>query len=363
LKKKTTIAAILVVAILVVGGLLVVLWPQSSQPSKVIYWTTIPPAQQQAALEAGTVDAAVGWEPYSSAALADGRTSVVVWSGEVWPDHPCCVMAVDYSSSFQKNATNMDLVARVVRADIDANNWILKTIQEGSGDNYTLLLSMGSAFSGCNTTVVQDSLAHIKFSYNLTEGVKEAMANFTDMFLSLQQISNYGGYANATAFVDSLVDPSYLQAAMSVTPSPTILGTVKLGYLLGDLHQFARLVAQNTTIWGGQTLFEKYGVQITSPTPYANGGAIMDAFAAGTINMGYLGCPPAILKTINVGTNIQVVALVNSEGSAIIAKSPIDTLAGLNGKLVATPGPASIQHLLLLYYATENGYQLKLVGT
>ena len=119
----------------------------------------------------------------------------------------------------------------------------------------------------------------------------------------------------------------------------------------------------NTTLWGGKTLFQDYGVNVTSPAPYANGGAVMNAFAAGNIDIGFFGCAPAILLSINANIKIQIVSLINSEGSAIIGRGSIDTLSQLEGKIVATPGPASIQQLLLLYYCHINGYQLKLVGT
>ncbi len=222
---------------------------------------------------------------------------------------------------------------------------------------------MGAQFSGIQSSVVESAITHIEFSNQLTSGIKQAFANFTGMFADLGQISNLAGYANTTAFADSITNTSYLAMASDIQPSATILGSVRLGYLNGDLHQFARVVAMNTSLWGGKTLFQNYGVNVTSPAPYINGGAVMDGFAAGNIDIGYLGCPPAILKRINANIQIQIVSLVNSEGSAIIGKSPISTLSELEGKIVATPGPASIQHLLLLYYCNQNGYTLKLKGT
>jgi NitT/TauT family transport system substrate-binding protein len=363
LNKKIAIAAIVVVAIVVVAGVAIVFWPQTPPKANVIYWTTIAPAQQKANLQSGNVQGAVSWEPYVSDSLVDGTATVVAWSADIWPNHPCCVVAVRYSTAFPNNTLDQNLVARVIRAHIDATNWIVKTINEGSGANYTALLNMGAAFSSRNTTVVASAISHTEYAYGLTSTVQNFFANFTEMFKDLGQITNYGGYATASDFVNATVDTSYLQAAMSVTPSATNLGTVRLGYLNGDLHQFARVVAMNTTLWGGKTLFDVYGVHVTSPAPYANGPAVMDGFAAGNIDMGYLGAPPAILKQINAGTGIKIIALANSEGSAIIATGGVTSLSGLVGKTVATPGPGSIQHLLLLYYCQQEGYQLKLVGT
>jgi NitT/TauT family transport system substrate-binding protein len=138
-----------------------------------------------------------------------------------------------------------------------------------------------------------------------------------------------------------------------------------LGYLAGDLHQFARVVAMNSTVFGGKTLYERYGVNVQSANPagYANGPAVMTAFAGNAIDVGFLGAPPAILNRLNANTDVKVVALANTEGSAILGREGIDTFDDFDGKVIATPGPGSIQHLLLLSYAAENGYTVKLKGT
>ena len=51
---------------------------------------------------------------------------------------------------------------------------------------------------------------------------------------------------------------------------------------------------------------------------------------------------------------------MNSEGSAIVVAegSGISSLSDLVGKIVATPGESSIQHLLLKIALTEEGIRL-----
>jgi NitT/TauT family transport system substrate-binding protein len=139
---------------------------------------------------------------------------------------------------------------------------------------------------------------------------------------------------------------------------------IRIGYLQGDLHQLARVVASNDSINGGTNLFKQYGLNISSPNPggYAAGGDVMTAFAAGLIDIGYLGGPPTILKSLNAGTDVIIVALVNSEGSSIIVQDNINNFTDLKGKVVATPGITSIQHLLFLTEAEKNGMNVKLVG-
>jgi NitT/TauT family transport system substrate-binding protein len=138
---------------------------------------------------------------------------------------------------------------------------------------------------------------------------------------------------------------------------------VRVGYLVGDLHQLARVIADNKTAFNNVSLFETYGLNVSYPTgPLANGGAVMDALAANLIDVGYLGAPPAILKHLNSNNQIVIIAQVNNEGSSIIVKSGINTIQDLDQKTVATPGTSSIQHLLLLQYASENGMNVTQAG-
>jgi NitT/TauT family transport system substrate-binding protein len=377
--KRITIAAVVVVAIVLIAAIAVVLLPQPTKTEKVIYWTQIAPIDQKNAIKAGTVEAGVAWEPYVSEALYDNTAHAVIWSDQIWPGHPCCIIAVH--KDFVSTEQGRNLTLRVLRANIEANQWIANVLQHPESEDYQNLLAMGAnfAFQGKMQSgtlnlsqakdIVEDSLGHIKLGYNITSSVKQGLMNFTTMFADLGQITTMRGYATVDAFINDFVNTTYLQQAMEIQPSETIYGTVKLGYLNGDLHQFARVVAANHTLLGnGKSMFEKYGVDVesASPGPYSNGGAIMDAFATTNpriIDMAYLGAPPAIQKRLNANIQIQVISLVNLEGSAIMANPDIVGFDGLKDKIVATPGPASIQHLLLLYYATQQGYTLKLAGT
>lgn len=360
-KKTAIIAAAIAIVVVVAAVAAYFYWPETPpEEKKIVYWIGIPPKDQQASLHDGVVDGAISWEPYCSDSILAGDAHVLKWSGEIWPNHPCCVVAV--KTSFLES--NPDLVARMARAHIEADLWIIDALEHPDGANYTMLMQMGATFSVRSTEVVEAAVQHIKYSYELTPEVLNGFGDFTQMFINLNQ-TNLGSYASIDAFVSDFVDDSVIDAALLVQPSNEILGTVNLGYLAGDLHQFARVVAMNSTVGGGKTLYEKFGLNVVAANPagYLNGGAVMDAFAGNAIDVGYLGAPPAILKKLNVGTDIKVVALANSEGSAILARAGINSFADLENKTIATPGPSSIQHLLLLYYAEQQGFIAKLQGT
>ncbi len=134
-------------------------------------------------------------------------------------------------------------------------------------------------------------------------------------------------------------------------------GTIRVAYLQGDIHQVAYFVAKSASAGGGETFFEKYGVKVEDAkgAPYANGGAVMTAFQAGDVDIGYLGSPPAIIGHVNSEIDTKVIAQVNSIGSALVVRDGIVTASDLRGKTIASPGAVTIQHFMLLTYLEDNG--------
>lgn len=362
--KKITVIAIAIAAIVIVGIIGVAFMGDESD-EKVVYWVAVPPIDQKAQMLAGNIDGAITWEPYASDALLSGSASIYKWSDEIWPAHPCCVIAVDQDYL----EDNPEIVLRVLKAHQVATDWIKDTIQDTSSENYTKLLNIGAAFSQRNTSVVASSLEHMELTYEMTDEFKDWMTLITEKYIDLSLIANNSledrGYDDIDDFVDHYVNDSYLDQAVDIEPSDVILNDddpVRLGYLVGDLHQFARVIAADDTLWGeGKDLFEVYGVAtVTSEGgPYTNGGAEMDAFATGLVDIGYLGSPPAILKHLNAGVNTLIISQVNTVGSAIFVNSSITSLDDFEGKTIATPGTSSIQHLMFLDYFTSNGFVVK----
>jgi len=142
------------------------------------------------------------------------------------------------------------------------------------------------------------------------------------------------------------------EKANNSTPSDP----VRVGYLNGDLHHLALFVAKNATVGGGKSLFEKNNVKVVDAAgaPFANGGAVMTAFASGAVDIGYLGAPPAITGNVNSLIKTKVIAQANTIGSSLVVRTGINTAQDLSGKKVATPSASSIQNFLLLDYMETN---------
>ena len=128
--------------------------------------------------------------------------------------------------------------------------------------------------------------------------------------------------------------------------------TVKIGYLPSD-HDAALFVAD------AQGLYAKKNIS-TKLVQFNNGGDLMTAMASGEVDVGYVGIAP-VLSSVAKGVPVKVISSAQTEGSGIVVtkESKITSAADLKGKSIATPGEASIQHVLLSYYLKQHGMSTK----
>lgn len=126
---------------------------------------------------------------------------------------------------------------------------------------------------------------------------------------------------------------------------------VTIGYLPSD-HDAALFVAD------AQGKFAENGIN-TKLVQFNNGGDLMTAMASGDVDVGYVGITP-VLSSIANGVPVKVISAAQTEGSGIVVakNSGINSVSDLAGKKIATPGEASIQHMLLTYYLEQNGMSI-----
>ena len=366
-KKSTLLISVIVVAVLVVAAVGVALYLMPEDDEAVEY-VVVTPTQMGDWLQGGDGSAYIAWEPFVSSATVDGYGTVLRWSDEIMPNHPCCVVVL--SNDFASTPEGYELTLRFLKAHVETTEWMLSALEDKDSAEYQLLVNMSVAFTLRDAAVVEEAMEHVKFGWQMNSTFMDALEQFTEMYMDTGVIEEgtveARGYDSVAEFVTSYVNGSYLVESDTISESPTILNPddpIRLGYLAGDIHQLAQYVAANRSVFGGaMSMFEKYGlnVEAAAGAPYTNGGNEMDAFVAGHVDIGYLGAPPAILKKLNVDTDTTIIAQVNSEGSAIVVAegSGISSLSDLVGKIVATPGESSIQHLLLKIALTEEGIRL-----
>lgn len=128
--------------------------------------------------------------------------------------------------------------------------------------------------------------------------------------------------------------------------------TVRIGYLLGDLHQLPFFVAND------RGFFADEGITVQVVGPFDAGPAEMDALAANQLDMGYVGVAPAVLAAARK-VNLSLIAGVNLEGSALVSSPVVTGVESLKGRKVATPSAGSIQYLMMGMLLEKNSMSYK----
>ncbi len=134
---------------------------------------------------------------------------------------------------------------------------------------------------------------------------------------------------------------SALTTAAGCSRDTNNTGSIRLGYLQSDLHHLPAFVALE------KNFFEDEGLQVTVGGIFRAGPEEMSAFAANELDIGYVGLAPAATAALNGVADITILAQVNIEGSAIVCRSDITSLAQLRDKTIAIPGHATMQDCLI----------------
>ncbi|MDH5361996.1 MAG: ABC transporter substrate-binding protein [Aigarchaeota archaeon] len=137
-----------------------------------------------------------------------------------------------------------------------------------------------------------------------------------------------------------LVALSGLYWFLVINPSPAGKKPLRVGHLVADeLHQPGWSVAQELGFMSDEG-FEPVNME------YMHGPAEMEHFAAGELDVAYVGAAP-FLTARAAGVDIVAVASSNTEGSSVVAAYEIRDVADLNGKKVGSPGIGTIQDYML----------------
>jgi len=376
--QKKMIYALVVVAVVVVASvaaMYVLTKPNEPKQKYPVYFQTMGVTSMEGSLASGGIDGFIAWEPFGSSAIIDNVGTALEWSGSIMPDHPCCVVvaSTDFLAKDLGGGVNGSVITQqFVKAHAMTTLWMNDALAHKDGANYTLLVDLAMQFTSKSKAVVESSFEHLKYGYLMDDNYFDGVTNFTDTFINTGVISAdklaLGGYSSITDFIDKYNDRTYLDALSSVQPSDTILNpnnAVRLGFLKSDIHELAQFVAQNKTVGGAKSMFERYGVKVTNASSvggYSSGPEEMGKFAAGEVDIGYLGCAPAIQNHLNAQVHTVIVAQANIEGSAIIVKAGTDmhSIDDLQNKTIAVPSTGSIQFVLLKKAVVDAGLELQL---
>jgi NitT/TauT family transport system substrate-binding protein len=118
--------------------------------------------------------------------------------------------------------------------------------------------------------------------------------------------------------------------------------SIRIAYLQSDIHHLPCWVALD------KGFFEAEGVKVEVAGIFKAGPELMSAFAAGALDMGYVGVAPATTAVANKTAKVVVLAQVNTEGSALVVKKDgkIQAVSELVGKSAVVPGHSTVQDFL-----------------
>ncbi len=147
--------------------------------------------------------------------------------------------------------------------------------------------------------------------------------------------------------------------ALAGAPARAAKPPIRIGYLQADIHHLACWVAIE------KGFYKAEGLNVEVAGIFRAGPEEMSAFAAGALDMGYVGEAPATTAVANGTARVTVVAQVNTEGSALVVHKhgPIHSVADLKGKRPAIPGVSTVQDFLLKKALTQNQVPLGAVKT
>jgi NitT/TauT family transport system substrate-binding protein len=126
---------------------------------------------------------------------------------------------------------------------------------------------------------------------------------------------------------------------------------VRLAYIQNDLHHLPAFVALE------KGYYREEGLNVEITGIFRAGPEEMSAFSSHSLDAGYVGEAPVITAQSNKVVSVTMVAQVNKAGSAlVVAKgSALRSIGDLKGRVVAIPGHATIQDVLLRMALKRSG--------
>jgi len=322
-----------------------------SEKGECVYVAKLSPANMRAEMLSGDVDGFIAWEPYNAEVVVRGEGEYLIQSGEIWPNHPCCILAVS-----DEVAKDEKLLRALVWAHVKATRFI------NDPENHEKVIQYAMEFTGKDGEVVEEAMKHIKFVEFPDE--KEFRTYYERLkeggFLE-KTVEDLGYASEDEFFEDFLMRDAYDYVVQKLNEDPSWVPEapdreISMGHLTADLHELAWYVALK------EGYFEQAGIRGDLEKQYANGPMAMEAFKAGEIDVSYLGGAPATLKRVNDDIRIHIVAGVNNEGSAIVVKrdSGIKSVEDLRGKIIAIPGFGTVQDFILRMVLEEHNLEVRL---
>jgi ABC-type nitrate/sulfonate/bicarbonate transport system substrate-binding protein len=139
----------------------------------------------------------ISWEPFNALAEYENKSVPLALSSDIWPRHPCCVVASD--NTFL--TTHPDLVQKILDIHVEAERWIVNHTAEA--------IAIAVNWLEMDEAPVQNAFNRIIYDYNVNRTGLEMYLNFLihEDQLELSKIP-----ANTTAFLNAFINTTYIDS-------------------------------------------------------------------------------------------------------------------------------------------------------
>ncbi len=156
----------------------------------------IPPANMATSLTPEN-PAFIAWEPFNALSEYQNLTVPLILSGEIWPRHPCCVLATE-NTFF---AENPDIVENVTRIHQEATDWIVTHPTEA--------IAIAIDWLEMDETPVTTAFNRIIFDYDLNV---TGIEMYLDFLIAQDLILNVP--TDITDFLDSFINLTLIEDSL-----------------------------------------------------------------------------------------------------------------------------------------------------
>ena len=163
--------------------------------SNISAYTTIPAAMADSLTASDP--AFIVWEPYNAKAEYEGKAVPLIQSSEIWPRHPCCVLASDNNFLVSRP----DIVQKVIDIHVEAEQWIL--------DNPAEAIVIAVDWLEMDLTPVTIAFNNIIYDYNLN---RTGIEMYLDFLIHENQLLADKIPSDTTAFLDGFLNTTFIDS-------------------------------------------------------------------------------------------------------------------------------------------------------
>ncbi|RMF98195.1 MAG: ABC transporter substrate-binding protein [Candidatus Schekmanbacteria bacterium] len=124
-------------------------WQINPIPKQVI----LKPPEMQFALNNEDIDAYIAWQPYPQRSVRRGKGKILIDSGKIWKDHPCCILVGDRKFIEEDKPRAL----KIIKVHIMATDYIIENPEKA--------VEIGVKYTGMERETIRKAIDKIHYTY------------------------------------------------------------------------------------------------------------------------------------------------------------------------------------------------------